>query len=129
MSTLYSEHPKMFKNQPLLFILSILLIPAFGLGILIFLIWYLSTKASKLEDDSRIKHEKGLLSKERRELSMSSVRTVRTQQSFTDRIFGVGKVEVYSAGDVPEIVVSGIPNPNYIRELVMDRQSDANTRP
>ena len=129
MSTLYSEHPKMFKNQPLLFILSILLIPAFGLGILILLIWYLSTKASKLElDESRIKHEKGLLSKERRELSMSSVRTVRTQQSFTDRIFGVGTVEVYSAGDVPEIVISGIPNPNHIRELVMDRQRDANTR-
>ena len=71
MSTLYSEHPKMFKNQPLLFILSILLIPALGLGILILLIWYLSTKASKLEvDESRIKHEKGLLSKERRALSM-----------------------------------------------------------
>ena len=72
------------------------MIPAFGLGILILLIWYLSTKASKLElDESRIKHEKGLLSKERRALSMSSVRTVRTQQSFTDRvIFGVGTVEV-----------------------------------
>ena len=129
MSTLYSEHPKMFKNQPLLFILSILLIPAFGLGILILLSWYLSTKSSKLEvDESRIKHEKGLLSKERRELSMSSVRTIRTQQSFTDRIFGVGTVEVYSAGDVPEIVVSGIPNPNFIRELVMDRQRDATER-
>ena len=52
------------------------MIPAFGLGILILLIWYLSTKASKLElDESRIKHEKGLLSKERRALSMSSVRT------------------------------------------------------
>ena len=128
MSTLYSEHPKMFKNHPLLFILSILMIPVFGLGLLILLIWYLSTKASKLEvDESRIKHEKGLLSKERRALSMSSVRTVRTHQSFADRIFGVGKVEVYSAGDVPEIVIRGIPNPNHIRELVMDRQRDANT--
>ena len=34
-SFFYDEHPAMFKNNPLGFILSIILIPAFGLGILI----------------------------------------------------------------------------------------------
>ena len=48
MSPQYSEHPVMFKNNPLGFILSLLLIPVFGLGLLILLSWHLQNKSSKL---------------------------------------------------------------------------------
>ena len=44
MSELYSEHPVMFKNNPLGFILCLILIPAGGLGLLILLTWHLKTK-------------------------------------------------------------------------------------
>lgn len=119
MTELYSAHPAMFKNNPLGFILAIILIPAFGVGLLILLWWYLKTKAAKLTiTDREILFEQGLLSKERSEVSVSSVRTVRIKQSFFNRIFGVGAVEIFTAGDSPEIVIAGLPEPNKIRELI-----------
>ena len=60
MSELYSEHPVMFKNNPLGFILCLVLIPAGGLGLLILLTWHLKNKASKLSvNGNEILFEKG----------------------------------------------------------------------
>lgn len=123
MSELYAEHPVMFKNNPLGFILSILLIPAFGVGLLILLWWYLQCKGSKLTvKEHDLMYEQGLLSKNRVEFSISSVRTVRVNQSFFNRIFGVGTIEIYTAGDKPEIAAKGLPDPNRVRELIKGRQ-------
>lgn len=125
MSELYSEHPVMFKNNPIGFIITLLLIPVFGIGLLILLGWHLKNKASKLTvRENGILFEKGLLSKERSEVTISSVRTVKIKQSFFNRIFGVGKVEIYTAGDSPEIIATGMPDPNKIRELIQAQQND-----
>jgi len=125
MSELYSEHPVMFKNNPLGFIICLILIPVGGLGLLILLTWHLKNKASKLTvNDNEILFEKGLLSKERSEVNISSVRTTKVKQSFFNRIFGVGTIEIYTAGDSPEIVASGMPNPNKIREFIKANQND-----
>ena len=124
MSELYSEHPVMFKNNPLGFIICLILIPAGGLGLLILLTWHLKNKASKLTvNDNEILFEKGLLSKERSEVNISSVRTTKVKQSFFNRIFGVGTIEIYTAGDSPEIVASGMPDPNKIREFIKANQN------
>jgi uncharacterized membrane protein YdbT with pleckstrin-like domain len=124
MSELYSEHPVMFKNNPLGFILCLILIPVGGLGLLILLTWHLKNKASKLSvSDNEILFEKGLLSKERSEVNLSSVRTTKVKQSFFNRIFGVGTIEIYTAGDSPEIIASGMPDPNKIRELIKANQN------
>jgi uncharacterized membrane protein YdbT with pleckstrin-like domain len=124
MSELYSEHPVMFKNNPLGFIICLILIPVGGLGLLILLTWHLKNKASKLTvNDNEILFEKGLLSKERSEVNISSVRTTKVKQSFFNRIFGVGTIEIYTAGDSPEIVASGMPDPNKIREFIKANQN------
>jgi len=124
MSELYSEHPVMFKNNPLGFIICLILIPAGGLGLLILLTWHLKNKASKLTvNDNEILFEKGLLSKERSEVNLASVRTTKVKQSFFNRIFGVGTIEIYTAGDSPEIIASGMPDPNKIRELIKANQN------
>lgn len=120
---LYSEHPAMFKNHPFGFILCLLLIPAFGLGLLILLWWYLQCKGSKLTVDERdILFEQGLFSKNRAEFGIEGVRTVRVNQSFFNRIFGVGTVQIYTAGDNPEIEAKGMPDPNRVRELIKAHQ-------
>lgn len=124
MSELYSEHPVMFKNNPLGFILCLILIPVGGIGLLILLTWHLKNKASKLSVNSNeILFEKGLLSKERSEVNLASVRTTKVKQSFFNRIFGVGTIEIYTAGDSPEIIASGMPDPNKIRELIKANQN------
>ena len=118
-SVLYDENPSMFKNEPISFIVSIVLIAAFGLGLLLLLVWYLRVKSTRLIiTSSNVTLERGLLSKERSEVSLESIRTVKVKQSFFNRIFGVGAIELYTAGDTPEITVKGMPDPNKIREIV-----------
>lgn len=125
MKELYAEHPAMFKNNPVGFIVAVLLIPV-AVGVIILLWWYLQTKSSKLTVfENEILFEKGLLSKERSEVNISIVRTVRVKQSFFNRIFGVGTVSIYTAGDNPEIVAKGMPDPNRIRELIKMGQNGA----
>lgn len=125
MKELYAEHPAMFKNNPLGFILAVLLIPV-AVGIIILLWWYLQARSSKLTVfENEILFEKGLLSKERAEVNISIVRTARVNQSFFNRIFGVGTLSIYTAGDNPEIVARVMPDPNRIRELIKLRQNGA----
>ncbi|NVK00355.1 MAG: PH domain-containing protein [Oceanospirillaceae bacterium] len=115
----YTANPVMFRNRPFSFILSILLIPAGGIGILILLYWYLSCKATSLTvSEGQIYLEEGLLSKSRAEIDCDSVRTVKVYQSFINRIFGVGSIEIYTAGDQPEMLVKGLPDPNEIRDVI-----------
>jgi len=136
---LYSENPKMPRNSPFKFTLIIILNIAglvaairldqqnfqiiglvVWLGTVIWLlIWYLKTKSKKLSITNRdMLYEEGLLRKNRKELALDKVRTVEVDQDFIERIFGVGKVRVFTAGDEPEIVVEGLPDPNKIRELI-----------
>ncbi len=125
MNELYAEHPVMFKNNPIGFIASILLVPVFGIGLLILLVWHLQNKSSKLTvTENEILYEEGLLSKVRSEINIDSVRTIRISQSFFQRIFGVGSVEIFTAGDNAEIIAKGLPEPNRVRELVKMGQSD-----
>jgi uncharacterized membrane protein YdbT with pleckstrin-like domain len=124
MKELYAEHPAMFRNNPLGFILALILVPAFGLGIVIFLVWYLKIKSEKLVvTEHDVLFEKGLLNKEHAEINITSIRTVRVRQSFFNRIFGTGSIELFTAGDTPEISVKGMPEPGRVRELINARQN------
>ena len=124
METNYSENPSMWKNSPLGVILCVLLIPAFGLGLVLLLIWYARTKAMKLEVEGRdVILEQGLLSKSRTELNTDSIRSVKVSQSLFNRMFGVGKVEIFTAGDSPEIVAPGMPRPHTVRDLIKAQQA------
>lgn len=115
---LYSANPPLFRNNPLLFALYILLIPVFGVGLLLLAVWYVSSKAKKLTITSEELHyEEGILSKSRADLRLSSIRSVRIEQSLFQRMFGTGDVNIYTAGDTPEVVVRGMPDPHRIREL------------
>jgi len=119
---LYEENPSMFKNQPITFIVFVLLIFA-GVGIIFLLIWYLKAKATKLTvTNSMITLERGLFSKEHSELYTDTIRTVKVKQSFFNRIFGVGSLQFYTAGDSPEVVVNGMPDPHKIREIIQSSQ-------
>jgi uncharacterized membrane protein YdbT with pleckstrin-like domain len=120
-NVLYESNPSMFRNNPVAFIICVILIPAAGLGLVILLVWYVLTKAAKLTITAQdVLYEKGLLSKSRSELRISSIRSVRVNQSLFQRIFGTGDVDIYTAGDQPEITAKGMPEPNRIRELLSE---------
>ena len=116
---MHIKNPAMFRNNPTGFIIAIILVPVFGLGLLILLYWYLLSKTTKLSiSETEILLEEGIFSKVRSEVSVKSVRTTKISQTFLQRILGVGKIEIYTAGDKPEITVEGLADPNSIRELI-----------
>ena len=68
----------MFRNNPTLFVGAIILAPAFGLGLLVLLVWWLKTLTDTmmLTDDKIIKRE-GLLSKYTAEISYRDVKSIQ----------------------------------------------------
>jgi len=114
---LYDAHPSMWRSNPLLFLVAILTIPI-GVGIVMLVGWYLRSKATRLViTDNEVRLIRGLLAKEHKEIRLQALRTVQVDQGFFDRLFNVGKVTVFSAGDTPEFSVAGMPDPGRIRDL------------
>jgi uncharacterized membrane protein YdbT with pleckstrin-like domain len=123
-TVIYEAHPAMFRAHPFWFILSVLLILAFGIGILILLYWYILTRATALTvTDQELLYEKGILSKDRTAVSLKHVRTVRVTQGFINRILGVGTIEIATAGDLPEFTIKDMPDPHQIREAISKAQA------
>ena len=62
--------------------------------------------------------------KQRTEIALSSIRSVRITQTFGQRLFDVGNVELFSAGDVAEIAIRNMPRPGRIRAIAAARNLD-----
>lgn len=115
---MYAENPKMFRSNPLGFLLAVLLV-AVGVGVLILLWWYVDCRTTTLRADrSGVSLEHGIFSKERIELDMDKIRAVKVYQSLFNRMFGVGRISVFTSGDSPEIEIGGISSPHRFSELV-----------
>jgi uncharacterized membrane protein YdbT with pleckstrin-like domain len=115
----YDEHPAMFRAHPFWLLGCIILIPAFGLGLLVLLYWYIRTRQTRLTvTDSEIVYTTGILRKNRIEVSLKAVRSVNVKQGFLNRLLKVGAIQVFSAGDQPEFTVTDIPLPGTVREAI-----------
>jgi uncharacterized membrane protein YdbT with pleckstrin-like domain len=90
-----------------------------GVCFLVLLVWYVKTKVDRLTIRAgEVVWSHGLLNKQYTEINMSSIRTVRVSQSLLQRILGAGDIKVFTSGDLPEVVIRGLPNPNAIRDYV-----------
>jgi uncharacterized membrane protein YdbT with pleckstrin-like domain len=120
---IYEAHPAMFRARPFSFVLCVLLIALFGIGILILLYWYILTRATQLTvTDHDITYERGILSKDRTSVALRQIRSVRVAQGFINRIFDVGTIEISSTGDRPEFTVKDMPDPHDIRDAIAGAQ-------
>ena len=118
---LYDEHPAMFRAHPFLFILLLISV----VGLLAIGVWWLRAKGERLAlSDREVLMERGLLAKQRTEIALSSIRSVRITQTFGQRIFDVGNVELFSAGDMAEIAIKSMPRPGRIRNIAASRNLD-----
>ncbi|HJO94516.1 MAG TPA: PH domain-containing protein [Victivallales bacterium] len=118
--TLYEKHPSMFRNRPILFIIFIILIILYGLGLLLLLIWWLKALSSKLTiTNKKTTYRKGLLSKYTNDVWHTDVRNVQVGQNLFQRIFNVGSVGISSAGQgTIEIMAYGFREPEEVKELI-----------
>lgn len=118
---LYDEHPAMFRAHPFLFLLLLVSV----VGILAIGVWWIMHKGERLAlSDREVLMERGILSKQRTEIALSSIRSVRITQSLGQRICDVGHIELFSAGDVAEIAIKNMPRPGRIRALAASRNLD-----
>lgn len=94
----------------------------FVLGLLQLLVWWVSTRTDRLKiTDDEILWTHGLLSRNYTELSMGAVRSLQVSQSLFQRLVDAGDIRIFTTGDLPELVVRGLPAPNRIRELIRAR--------
>ena len=120
---IYEAHPAMFRAHPFWFILAVLLILAFGIGIIILLYWYIKTRATALTvTDQELMYERGILSKDRTSVSLKHIRSVNIAQGFVNRILGVGTVQISTAVDQPEFTIADMPDPYVIQEAITKAQ-------
>jgi membrane protein YdbS with pleckstrin-like domain len=117
---LYKANPAMFRNSPIYFIISIILIAVYGLGLVILLFWWLNVKGMTfIVSNERITLRKGILSKHTNEVFLNDIRNVQISQSFFQRIFGVATIGISSAGQAGvEIAVDGLRNPNKVKDII-----------
>lgn len=117
--TYYEEHPSMFRNRPVEFVVTCLLCVIL-VGFVMFFFWWLKCKGTTLTvTNDRTRLRRGILSKSITEVWHQDVRNVQLDQTFFQRVFGVGKIGISSAGQSGlEILVAGIPEPERVKALI-----------
>lgn len=76
----------------------------------------------------RVVLEKGLLSKDIKEVFISDIRTVDTRQSLLQRTFKIGDVMIATAGTSGyEDIAYGLPDPRGIKDLVITQRQESAT--
>ena len=120
MANHYVTSPPMFRNAPLKFIVYILLIPFFGLGLFLLLWWYIDNKNKRLSIEGNLmKWQEGIFNKTFIDLNTEDIHTVKIKQRFFQRMFGTGDLDIYTAGDSPEAVLMGLREPHEIKTMIL----------
>lgn len=118
-ATSYSSHQVMFQSNPLYFAVLVILIPALGLGLVGFAIWFVQARSMHLQvQNGIVVFTTGLLSKERVEFATASIRSIKVEQSVLERWTGAGTIRITTAGDTPEVVATGMPDVERLQRVL-----------
>jgi len=116
---LYQQHPAMFRNRPILFIIFCAMSP-FLVGLILLGIWWLYCRGTALTiTNERVSLRRGILSKYTNDVLIGDIRNVQVGQRFFQRLLGVGSIGVASAGHGGmEIEINGIPDPQRVKGII-----------
>ena len=119
-TTLYREHPAMFRQHPFKYILCVALVLAFGLGLIILLIWRFRSRGTTLSvTTQRTILETGILSRHVNEVRNRDVCNIQIDQTPLQRLLRVGTVSISTAAQSGvEIQVDGMPDPQRVRDAI-----------
>ena len=104
---------------------------AFSFLIVPFFIAFFKRRMVKLRIfPERIVLEQGLLSKDLKLLFISDIRTIDVRQTIIQRIFRMGDLLVATSGTSEyETIVEGFPNPEGIKDLILEQRALAVATP
>ena len=73
----------------------------------------------------KLTYEEGLLGKSTRTIQLAKVQDVRVDQSVFDRMFGVGRLSVETAGGSSRLTMAPIDRPHEIADEITNRSEKA----
>jgi uncharacterized membrane protein YdbT with pleckstrin-like domain len=108
-----------------LIMLGIILLPAFGLGLIFLLIAWIKYKTTELAiTNKRVIAKFGFISRRTVEININKIESIQVDQSVTGRIFNYGTLLISGAGE-PQAPILGISKPMEFRKAFMEAQDQA----
>ena len=69
-------------------------------------------------DDGRVIQHEGILSRRQHSVRIRDLRSIELSQSLFQRLFGIGDLHFYSAGDEAEVRFTGVKDPAGLRAKI-----------
>lgn len=120
------EEKEIFKGHPawinyiVWIILGIILLFAYGAGLLVFvIIWLARISKTYTVTTKRVIARKGIIARDVHEIDIKDIRSIYLKQGIIGRIFKVGALEIGTAGTAGvEVSIIGIKNPKDLKEKI-----------
>ena len=120
----YTGHVSLWQMAWLI-MLGIILLPAFGLGLIFLLIAWIKYKTTELAiTNKRVIAKFGFISRRTVEININKIESIQVDQSVTGRIFNYGTLLISGAGE-PQAPILGISKPMEFRKAFMEAQDQA----
>ncbi|MCW5622270.1 MAG: PH domain-containing protein [Burkholderiales bacterium] len=105
--------------------LGFILLPLFGLGLILWLMAYVKYKTTELAiTNKRVIAKFGFISRSTIELNINKVESIQVDQTMVGRMFNFGTLIISGAGN-PQAPIPGISNPMGFRRAFMEAQDQA----
>lgn len=102
--------------------LGVILLPAFGIGLVFLVMAYVKYKTTELAITSkRVIAKFGFIRRRTVELNINKVESIQVDQSVVGRMFNFGTLVISGAGD-PQAPIPGISDPLSFRRAFIDAQ-------
>lgn len=109
-----------WMNYPVELILGVVLLPAMGLGLLLFALAAAKRALSEYKvTNQRVISKVGLFNSKRSEVEISDIRNLNVTQDLWQRICGMGTLEISTAGGSGvEVAFYGVADPDGVKEKI-----------
>lgn len=108
--------------------LGLLLLAAYGLGLIFWLIAYIKYKTTELAiTNKRVIAKFGFISRRTIEININKVESIQVDQTLLGRIFNYGTLVISGAGN-PQAPIPGISQPIQFRKAFLEAQEDSPSR-
>lgn len=89
--------------------------------------WIKRTMRKATITGDRLRYETGFLSKVTRTIQLSKVQDVRVEQTFMQRMYGVGNIAIETAGEASRLTLFHADNPHLIADEILNRAHSSST--
>jgi uncharacterized membrane protein YdbT with pleckstrin-like domain len=68
----------------------------------------------------KLRYETGMMSRSVRTMEVAKVQDVRVEQSFLQRLLGIGTISIETAGETSRMTMSGVAHPHEVADYILE---------